>query len=310
MEPTAKQDARASLLTHQSTALPMGSPVADHVMIPQAVPIAAVGVSPQAMYQGGEVIRPADNYHWAATLGPAPGLLLRERTYLSQMLCAACEKRQSYAVGLFNPTAHATSHLDDEQFVASLSPGAFEVREESSCCCRYCLHQARELKLGYFFSRGGQPGDGLWEGGLAGYGWPQGEVPMLWYDRPFRCTLCCCCVLLNPQEMRVKDVAANTPLGGTVMEWACPMSICPYRQYGVVDAFGRKEFDVHVPFCWIDGCRNFCAPTCFNPVFSMPITAAHDRAQEVGAIESHWPGCNVSDKMPAPAMVQHGTLFT
>jgi hypothetical protein len=46
-----------------------------------------------------------------------------------------------------------------------------------------------------------------------------------------------------------------------------------------------------VPTCCGDGCRNFCAPTCFNPVFEMPV---RDRATgaTVGLLENQWPGWN------------------
>ena len=137
------------------------------------------------------------------TLDAAPGLVLRERLYLSQICCAQCEKKTSYAVGVKPDTGIDPAHMSDEVMITLLNPGAFEVREESTCFCRYCLHQWRELKLGYFAPRlgGGQPGDGLWEGGLAGYGWPEGEIPGLVFERPFRCTLACCCYLLNPQAL-------------------------------------------------------------------------------------------------------------
>lgn len=47
-----------------------------------------------------------------------------------------------------------------------------------------------------------------------------------------------------------------------------------------------------VPICCADGCRNCCAPTCFNPIFSMPITARGPSglSAQLGALESHWPG--------------------
>jgi len=267
--------------------------------VPTAVPVVASGVpavptgvpvQPQAMYR--EQVHTADGY-WAQTLGASPGLVLRERLYLSQICCAACEKKTSYTVGAL-PAHNAgleKQWLNDETMVAMLTPGAFEVREESGCCCRYCLHQSRELKLGYFAPRvgGGQPGGGVWEGGLAGFGWPEGEIPALWLERPFKCTLCCCCCLLNPQEMSLYD--GQEVLGKALMEWDCCMVCWPYRRYGVLDAAGAKEYDVHVPLACADGCRNCCAPTCFNRVLTMPITAAGDAAQ-LGSLENHWPGCN------------------
>merc|ERR1719420_699694 len=96
---------------------------------------------------------------WRELLAPSPGLLMRERISLMQFLCGACEKRISYAVGQLpaqpDPSAHP--HMDDNTFMASLSSGLFEIREESTCCCRYCCHQNRELKLGLFAARSNVP---------------------------------------------------------------------------------------------------------------------------------------------------------
>ena len=284
--------AREALLP-VATAVPMGTPV-----VPVATPIAVAPPRAEEMYR--EPVSVADDYHWSQTLGEHAALVLRERLYLSQIFCQACEKKTSYSVGALAEAPAGGLHMRDEDIVAHLRPGAFEVREESTCICRYLLHQARELRLGYFAPRlgGGQPGDGLWEGGLAGFGWPEGETPGLVFERPFRCTLCCCCVLLNPQEIGAHD--RGTPIGGTRMEWDTCMACWPYRRYALHDGEGAKEYAVRVPLLCADGGRNCCAPSCFNHVFTMPITKA-DGDEEVGAIESHWPGCAPPPARLAPS---------
>mmetsp|Transcript_28783 Transcript_28783/g.85669 ORF Transcript_28783/g.85669 Transcript_28783/m.85669 type:complete len:229 (+) Transcript_28783:839-1525(+) len=90
--------------------------------------------------------------------------------------------------------------------------------------------------------------------------------------------------------MRALD--GGVPIGGSKMEWECCMCCWPYRRYAIEDAEGRAEFHVQVPICCADGCRNCCAPTCFNPIFSMPITARGPSglSAQLGALESHWPG--------------------
>ena len=278
MKPSSGREA----LLPAAEAVPVGQPVVGQALPPQAPR------SPAEMYR--DPVHAADGY-WASALDAAPNLVLRERTYLSQMCFAACEKKMSYSAGSLQDQPPG-QHLKDEDLLRLLAPGNFEIREESSCLCRYCLHQMREAKLGYFAPRtvpAHAAGDGLWEGGLAGFGWPEGEQPGLVFERPFKCTLCCCCCLLNPQEMRTLD--GGQPIGGTVMEWECCMALCPYKRFAVHDARGEKEFEVHVPLLCADGCRNCCAPTCFNPVFHMPLTTAGSK-EPVGSLENHWPGCN------------------
>ena len=82
---------------------------------------------------------------------------------------------------------------NDTAFLTSLNTqGLFEIREDSTCLCRYCCHQQRELRLGFFAPRsqvGVDPIDAEMQGGFGGLGWPEGEVPMLTLLRPFQCTL-------------------------------------------------------------------------------------------------------------------------
>ena len=284
MKPTSST-AREALLAAQPD-VPMGLPVGQPMGLPVGQPQA---LAPAVMYR--EPVGMAEGYAMQ-TLSAAPGLALRERVYLSQLCCAACEKKTSYAAGVLPPRQAPGAHLDDDEMRSFLNPGAFEVREESECCCRYGCHQNRELKLGYFAPRvgGGQPGDGHWEGGLAGFGWPKGETPALLLERPFKCTMCCCCCLLSPQEMKV-FANSGVSLGGALQEWDCCMALWPYRRYAVVDDNGIKEMTVEVPLACADGCRNCCAPSCCNPVFSMPVKPA-DGGESIGSLENHFPGCN------------------
>ena len=241
--------------------------------------------------------------NWQEVMASTPGLLLRERISLMQFLCGACEKRTSYAVGAYpmQDGADVHVHLDDTAFLTSLNTqGLFEIREDSTCLCRYCCHQHRELRLGFFAPRsqvGVDPIDAEMQGGFGGLGWPEGEVPMLTLLRPFKCTINCCCCLFQPQEMNVVDTAANAPLGGTTCDWSCclslrPLCCVPVLRYNVRDATDKTEFQVHVPGCFAHDCVNCCAPCCCNPVCVMPITAPGD-GTEIGSIQSHWPGCNM-----------------
>ena len=114
----------------------------------------------------------------SGSLAQAPGLVLRERVYISQLLCKSCEKKTSFAVGLWNGM---DGHINDPALKGMLrSPGAWlgEVREESNCCCRYCLHQNREAQLGYFLPEQlDVVAADYVESGPGGLGWPQGRTP-------------------------------------------------------------------------------------------------------------------------------------
>ena len=86
-------------------------------------------------------------------LGGVAGLMLRERVYLSQVACGACEKKTNMLVGSWLPTdqagggGSAGAHLDDSSFLHALrTRSLFEIREESDCLCRYCCHQWREVR--------------------------------------------------------------------------------------------------------------------------------------------------------------------
>ena len=86
-------------------------------------------------------------------LGGVAGLMLRERVYLSQVACGACEKKTNMLVGSWLPTEQAGgggsagAHLDDTSFLHALrTRSLFEIREESDCLCRYCCHQFREVR--------------------------------------------------------------------------------------------------------------------------------------------------------------------
>lgn len=248
-------------------------------------------------------------HHWRDTLVSTPGLLMRERVSLMQWLCGACEKRTSYAAGPYPMAAGADvtqlhNHLDDEAFKAALATGLFEVREDSTCCCRYLCHQNRALKLGVFAPRNNIPGDALdleMQGGLGGLKWPEGETPSLQHVRPFMCSCPCFCCMLHPQTIHTVDTASDASLGGTTMDWDCGLctlnvfaACCchPRLRYVVSDEAGTPEYHVHVPVCCSSECLNCCAPTCFNNVFTMPITSPGETS-EIGSLQSHWPGCNV-----------------
>ena len=51
------------------------------------------------------------------------------------------------------------------------------------------------------------------------------------------------------------------------------------------------NYSVEVPILCGAGCVNCCAPTCFSPIFRMPIRETSTGAV-VGELQNQWPGCN------------------
>ena len=102
--------------------------------------------------------------------------------------------------------------IEDELFQAQHATS--EVREESECCERYCCHQFRGLKLGWF--------PPVESSGSMGYqeetGWPEGVEPMLVMDRPFKCPcICGCCMPCGLFEMAV-TAPDRGPIGKAVYD--------------------------------------------------------------------------------------------
>lgn len=284
------------LLKSDAANLPVAAAVpAAPLAVASAVPLGVPATVVEPLTMGRSVGQPGD----LSGLAGAGGLVLRERIYLSQILCGACEKKASFAVGAFSPSmedhgpgrgreAVYQNDLAIKTNIASAWQG--EMREESTCLCRYCCHQFREMKMGFFPPESlGVVGGNWTEGGLGGWGWPEGRSPVLTLDRPFRCTLCCCCCLLNPQEMSADSQAAGR-LGRTIQTWRWWMGLWPcMRTFDVRDAADKPVYTVQLPLACGDGCRNCCAPSCCNHVFSAPLLDAAT-GQRVGSIENHWPG--------------------
>jgi len=239
------------------------------------------------------VTRPLNNllvaYDYEQILSASQGFLIRERFFWSQVFCATCERRTQFKVAQWDPTM--PDRIEDDLFQAQSAMA--EVREESECCERYCCHQARGLKLGWF-----PPMDTSDSMGYAEQpGWPAGVPPMLVMDRPFKCPCTVCCM---PFEMTVSDPQQG-PIGKAVYDcrwynylWCCDQHMNLY------DGDGNPTYTVHSPMC-CGGCcapdgqsrcmTNCCAPSCFSSTFSSTVHDAQTGAL-VGSWENQWPGCN------------------
>merc|ERR1719498_345395 len=121
-----------------------------------------------------DVIEGRGDASWVALFEPYEGLLVREKLFWSQVCCALCEKKLRFNAGPWNSSMPA--RLQEEHFSILRTQHLFELREESTCFCRYCCHQHREAQLGIF-----APNQDVGAGG--GF---QGFAPFLTVHRPFK----------------------------------------------------------------------------------------------------------------------------
>jgi|AntAceMinimDraft_5_1070358.scaffolds.fasta_scaffold81116_1 hypothetical protein len=196
--------------------------------------------------------------------------------------------------------------LDDEHFRPVASHPMLEIRESSPCCCpwgRYLCHNFRQAKFGVYPPLVVATG--------SRQGWPDAAAaaPMFVVDRPFQCTVVCCCVLFNPPVVftqlptgraappgaRPEEVPVDT-VGKVELAWEWWNCWWPcLLKFHVTDLragpHAAPAYVVEVPRACAHDCVNFCAPTCFNPVFRMPVRDAASGAV-VGELQNQWPGCN------------------
>eukprot|EP00472_Partenskyella_glossopodia_P007207 CAMPEP_0197526326 /NCGR_PEP_ID=MMETSP1318-20131121/17325_1 /TAXON_ID=552666 /ORGANISM="Partenskyella glossopodia, Strain RCC365" /LENGTH=334 /DNA_ID=CAMNT_0043080437 /DNA_START=174 /DNA_END=1175 /DNA_ORIENTATION=+ len=217
-------------------------------------------------------------------LAGSSGLLIRERFYWSQVLCAACERKTQYKIAQWDPMLPA--RLTDRDFKEQ--PLMLEIFEESDCCCRYCLLSARELDLGVFHP---QHYNNM---AFESNGYPAGQNPMLHFHRPFRCAIPCCCCMPFPNEMEIHDGPTGTSRGKIMQDWKWwNCCWCCNTYVNALDTNDNIVFTVNSPWACGNGCLNCCAPTCFNPVYTAFVTRPGRREGEYDSkIEVHWPGWN------------------
>ena len=254
------------------------------------------------LVQAQPVAVPANYVDAAATFAHVPGIMVRQKLFLSQVLCDMLEKRNVYSISAWDPTANSRAPTDEE-FAAM--PRLLEAREESSCLCRYGCRAARELDVGLFPPNVAE-----------GSGFPPGAgPPMMNFHRPFRCTALCpscgggngkCCDLVNPQEVVVTR-ADGTEVGRLAQDWRCYEACCRCNQFvkSSAGADGRAAHVWRANMCCCDratgrcglGCcldaeqHNGCAPSCCNRTFTIDILDPAERGV-VGSLEVVWPGWN------------------
>lgn len=210
---------------------------------------------------------------------------IRQDLQWVEELIGCCEQKNKYAIS-FIPDGAENNIFNDEEL--KNMPMAYDVRENSTWCCRFCCANRRAFTIGLFPS--GIPQNPKW---------PESE-PVLYLERPFKCTIWCG-TLCNPQQINVS--AKGRPLGHIEQECRCFDQVCLCTGWARgFDTAGNSKYTFETALCGsllsfiiledrFAG-KNCCAPSCLNRVFTIPIYAANDETKPIGMFKNIWPGCN------------------
>jgi len=206
-------------------------------------------------------------------LAPHKGLLMRQRLDLLEAV-TGYERRNKYQVAA-KPEGKGDdpSEWEDHTFKKQLKHGnLLTLKEESDCCQRQCCRPRHTFKIKI---KGGSDTS------------TDGES-LAHFDRPFACTILCCCVLLNPQVLTISIKGTET--GKVIQHWPCMNNLLPcHRYWRVVDGNGKDVYMIKSDQC----CNtNLCAPSCCCPARTIDILTP-DQSTKVGSIVDVFPGCNL-----------------
>jgi len=204
-------------------------------------------------------------------LEPLGAVAVRQDLQWLEEIFACCEVRNKYKVSTI-PVGLENKKFDDQELTSF--PMLFDVREDSTICCRLCCANMRAFKMGFFPP--GTPHSPRW---------PATE-PMLMLDRPFRCS-CWLGRCYAPQQIHVH--AEGQKVGYVEQDCRCFDCCCLWTCWAKsFDATNQPVHSFETPICG----RNCCAPTCCNHVFTINVLDARDETKKLGVIKNIWPGCN------------------
>jgi len=204
-------------------------------------------------------------------LAPQKGILMAQRLDLLEAL-VGWEQRNKYGVSTLPAEGGDPALWEDRTFMKNLKKGhLLSLKEESDCCQRQMCRPRHSLTIKV------KGGDATTADG----------VSLAEFDRPFKCTLNCCCCLFNPQVLTVTIKGQET--GRVVQHYPCSTAFfCCKRYWKVLDAQGKETYLIRDDFC----CNgNMCAPSCCCRVRTIDILTP-DETTKVGSVLNIFPGCN------------------
>lgn len=221
-----------------------------------------------APYRGGGICE---------ILAPKQGLIVRQKLDLLDIFMPQCPMKQNkYKVGSYKKGERGEDpdSWEDKKFKKMLKTGKlFTIKEKSECSDRFCCGSYRGFTASVTSTKGAGGGS---------------KVKVAKITRPFKCTMICCCFMINPQEISMED-HNGLAIGRTVYDFRLPDACCLKRRWKVTN--GKTE---EAQYYLIDDvcCNtNQCAPSCLCPVRTINITDQVDKP--VGFIKDYFPGCNL-----------------
>jgi len=201
-------------------------------------------------------------------LDACPGILMQQKFDI-QELFVPCQKRNRYKI-TSDGGWDSTNCNDWEQSPYKKNPQIFKAKEEGDFCQRVCCFNRRGFQM---FIRPSDKGDGQHAYQL---------------DRPFRCSIFCCCMLFNPQELTVKD-HNDKPIGRVVQDFRCvETALCCTYFWKVEDDAGATQYYYKDKlYC----STNMCAPSFCCGQHNIEILDAQEQPTD-GYLRNIFPGCN------------------
>jgi len=193
--------------------------------------------------------------------------MVRQKAQYLEQFFQVFEKKNKYELKGFAPTGPDPTDTKFKEL-----PSMWKGQEEGDCLERAICGHYRTFDMSWSDNNG----DGA-----------------LMLNRPFSCSCLFCCFRFRHQHMDVRD-AAGEVIGYVDDEYKCWDYFCVPGgtwYYNVFNAAGEKRFRLRVqdPSC-CNGCRNCCAPSCFNRTYNIDIYDGSDEATVTGALDFVWPG--------------------
>jgi len=201
-------------------------------------------------------------------MNDSPALLIKQKLDKLEMFCPALQKRNKYKISQLKDVGSSdfTGQWDDKKF--KKLPHVMTAKEESTFCCRFCCMNMREFNMKVTAE-------------------VQGSDPEVYrFFRPFKCTLLCCCFLINPQEIKVSR-GDGTEIGSAKQDWRCVDACLGKTYWKVEDKDGKDLYIIEDNHC--------CNANCFAPSLCCKVRNMdiYDDKQEnkIGAIQNIFPDC-------------------
>jgi hypothetical protein len=193
--------------------------------------------------------------------------MVRQKAQYLEQCFSVCEKKNKYGLKGFTPSGPNPTDTKFKEI-----PNMWHGQEEGACLERVCCGRYRTFDM-------------LWSDNDGA-----GALKM---NRPFACSCLFCCCRCNHQHMDVRD-AEGSILGHIEDEYKCWDYFCipgGTWYYNVFNVAGDRRFRLRVqdPTC-CNGCRNCCAPTCFNRTYNIDIFEGGDDSVVTGKLDFVWPG--------------------